>query len=197
MHYNPEKHRRRSIRLKGFDYSQTGAYFVTVCTKNRECIFGHVIDGVMQLNGYGHAVKECWEQIPKHCTNATLDFFIIMPNHLHGIIGIVGNGRGMACHAPTNRHFGKPVPKSLSTIIGSFKSAVTKRINQFQNASSLSIWQRNYHEHIIRNQDELHRIREYIVNNPFQWQFDRENPVRTIHELPLQDIEEAIYGKSK
>ena len=166
--YDQEKHYRRSIRLKEYDYSQTGAYFVTVCVQDRKFLFGDIIDGTMQLNKYGQTAMECWGKIPRHFMDVTSDVFVVMPNHLHGIVVIVNDGRGMACHAPTNRYFGKPIPNSLSTIIGSFKSAVTKYINLSRNTSGAIVWQRNYYEHIIRNKNELNRIREYIINNPLR-----------------------------
>jgi REP element-mobilizing transposase RayT len=173
--YNSDRHHRRSLRLKGYDYSQSGAYFITICARSKDPLFGEIIDGEMILNDYGLVVKKCWLGIPDHFLDANLDLFVIMPNHVHGII-VLHNGRGTACRAPTER-FGKPVAMSLPTIIRSFKSAVTKRSSESCNVSSHRIWQRNYYEHVIRNDDELDGIREYIANNPANWENDENNPL--------------------
>jgi len=191
MKYNPEIHHRRSIRLKDYDYSQEGAYFITICTKNRECIFGRIVDGKMQLNKFGEIVRYTWFDLPNHNTNVELDQFIIMPNHIHGII-IITVGAGSE-PAPTQKH-------GLFEIIRQFKTFSAKRINEIRNTPNLPVWQRNYYEHIIRTEDELHRIREYIINNPLQWQYDRENPDRTLcyrTNTKWEKIEEKIYGKPK
>ncbi|MCK5119821.1 MAG: transposase [Candidatus Latescibacteria bacterium] len=207
MKFNREIHRHRSIRLKGYDYSQAGAYFVTVCIEDRECLFGDIVEGEMLANDAGRMVEMVWNQIPDHFPGVAIDGFQIMPNHIHGIVVIVTDGRGTAycrgtaCRAPTAsvEQFGKPVSGSLSTIVRSFKSAVTKRINETRNAHDAKLWQRNYYEHIIRDENELNRIREYIVNNPMNWESDCENPVgtaprvcpdnKTVRESPHQ------YGK--
>ncbi len=179
MTYDPDKHHRRSIRLKGYDYTHVGAYFVTLCTQNHECLFGEVVDGEMQLNAYGRIVQACWDEIPIHFPNVELDAFVIMPNHIHGIIvlaerpNIVG-----ARHAVPLRNverFGDPIQGSMPTIIRSFKSAATKRINEMRSAPGTPVWQRNYYEHIIRDEETLNLIRQYIVDNPLNWALDREN----------------------
>jgi putative transposase len=176
---------RRSIRVQGYDYSQAGAYFVTICTQNRKCLFGEIADGRMVVNHAGRIVDQCWYDIPSHFPHIALDQYVVMPNHLHGIIVISeGRGtaccRGTACRAPTTteEQFGHPVVGSVPTIIRSFKSAATKRINEIRNTPGAKLWQRNFYERIIRNDDELNRIREYIANNPLQWEMDRENPAR-------------------
>jgi len=166
---------RRSIRLQGYDYSRIGAYFVTVCTYHRLCLFGEIIDGRMALNDAGRIVEQCLNEISRHFPHVELDEFIVMPNHVHGIV-VIANRRGTACRAPTTEQFGRPVTGSMPTIIRSFKSAATKRIDELRNTPGAAIWQRNYYEHVIRNDDELNRIREYIANNPAQWAIDRENP---------------------
>ena len=172
MKYDPKKHHRRSIRLKGYDYCQVGAYFVTIVTQDRVCLFGAVVDGEMRLNDAGRMVAQCWQQIPAHFPHVELDEFVMMPNHVHGIIIVVG-----ARHAvPLPERFGKPVSGSLPTIIRSFKSAATKRINELRGTTGTRVWQRNYYEHIIRDEQSWDRIREYIVNNPLQWELDRLNP---------------------
>lgn len=177
---------RHSIRLKDYDYSSEGGYFVTMCVKNRECLFGEIVDGTMRLNDLGKIVDECWRAIPDHFPNVETDEFVVMPDHVHGIIIIVDGQNSVgapqfvgAQHAvplqnniPQREQFGKPTHGTLPTIIRSFKSATTKKINETRNSPGESVWQRNYFERIIRNEDELNRIREYIYNNPARWQQD-------------------------
>jgi hypothetical protein len=153
MLYNPEKHRRRTIRLQDYDYSQAGAYFITICTKNRECLFGEIVDSEMCLNEWGEIVAVFWNEVPRHFRNVELDAFIVMPNHVHGVLIIIDNGRGTACRAPTVERFGKPVANSLPTIIRSFKSATTKRINEIHATHGIPIWQRNYLPHEIKKKN--------------------------------------------
>jgi putative transposase len=226
-----DKHQRRSIRLKGYDYSQPGAYFVTICAHNNESIFGHVINGNMHLNEFGKIVEKEWLKTFDMRKILKLDIYVIMPNHFHGII-IIADGRGTlqrACEgtqcggtlqraragtpqrAPTGEKFGKPVSNSIPTIIRLFKSATTKQINQIRQTTGMELWQHNYYEHIIRNENELNQVREYIINNPLQWQFDKENPNRrgklqrahagTPQRAPTNiqwiDLEERIYNKMK
>ncbi len=183
MSYSPHSHHRRSIRLKEYDYSQPGAYFVTICTHDRACLFGGVVDGEMRLNEFGEMVHECWQAIPDHFPHAMLDEFVIMPNHVHGIISIVDAAivdNVGATHASPLKSASSlpprgPKQKSIGAIVGSFKSAVTKRINEYRNTPGAPVWQRNYYEHIIRNEESLNRIRQYIADNPARWTFDREN----------------------
>jgi REP-associated tyrosine transposase len=182
--FDPEKHHRRSIRLKGYDYTQPGGYFITLVTYKRECLFGEIINGEMKLSDSGHIASACWKDIPNHFPNVELGTFVIMPNHVHGII-ILNNGvdaqasarRGTIDRAPTEQ-FGKPVVGSIPTIIRTFKAAVTRRIGH--ELKTTGIWQRNYYEHIIRDDKESDRIHRYIVSNPIMWESDNENPpVRT------------------
>ena len=196
-----KKQHRRSVRLKGYDYSQTGAYFVTICTRNKEFILGDVVGGDMHLNEFGKVVEKEWLKTFDMRKNLLLDEYIVMPNHFHGII-IIADGRGTLPRAPTFEKFGKPVSNSLPTIIRLFKSTTKKQINGLRNNPGESVWQRNYYEHIIRNDDELNQVREYIINNPLQWEFDRENPSRgTLQRAPTNNqwgrLEEKIYGKTK
>ncbi len=175
-----EKH-RRSIRLSGYDYSQAGLYYSTICVKNRVNLFGHIAGGEMVLNEYGKIVGKCWQGIPDHFHDVLIDEFVVMPNHTHGILLIRNESFVGARHAvplpdATIRKFGKPIARSLPTIIRSFKSAVTRQINEYRLTPGATVWQRNYYEHIIRNQEELDRIRKYIVDNPKKWAMDRENP---------------------
>ena len=183
MTCNPDKYCRHSIRLKAYDYSQAGAYFVTICAHNRECVFGNVVKGEMRLNKYGRVVEAEWIKTANIRNNVELDVFVVMPNHLHGVLVIVGGvgdmaGRGTARRAPTgmNERFGKPTSGSLPTIVRSFKSAVTKRINELRCTPETHVWQRNYYEHVIRDEWDLNEIREYIMSNPLKWEMDRENP---------------------
>ncbi len=176
MNYNSQKHHRRSIRLKDYDYSQPGVYFVTLCSWNRECLFGEIVDEEMGLNEYGLVVQQEWIQTGTMRSNVTLDEFTIMPNHLHGILIIHDERKGTLQRAPTTERFGKPVSNSIPTIVRLFKSSVTKQINQIRNHPGLPVWQRNYYERVVRNEKELFKIREYIQNNPMQWDIDGDNP---------------------
>ncbi len=144
---------------------------MTICTQNRACLLGQIVDGVLHVNNVGRIVQQCWQDIPKHFTHAHLDEYIIMPNHIHGII-FIANDSGTACRAPTIEQFGQPVPGSIPTIVRSFKSAVTKNFNKLCQSHIKPLWQRNYWEHIIRDDEKLHSIREYIHNNPAQWELD-------------------------
>ncbi len=182
MKYDLGIHRRRSIRLKGYDYSQAGGYFVTICVQNRECVFGEIRDEEVRLSSIGEIVQQEWLRTPIIRPHVELDKFVIMPNHIHGIIIIHGAGRGTSRRAPTMERFGKPTHDSLSTIIRGFKSATTKRVNEFRGIPGQQLWQRNYHEHVIRDEKDYRAIQEYIVNNPLQWYYDQENPERIINE---------------
>ena len=186
--FNPDIHHRRSIRLKGYDYSQAGAYFVTICVHDRECLFGEIVDGEMRMRQFGHIVAAEWIRTAELRPEIELGEYVVMPNHFHGIVLITdtsyngeccGDGahcRGTARRAPTEEQFGKPVAGSLPTIIRSFKAAVTKRINEFRESPGLPVWQRNYHEHIIRNEADYNRIAEYVIANPQRWIEDKLHP---------------------
>ncbi len=192
MKYDPTKHHRRSIRLKEYDYTQPGAYFVTLVAYKRMYLFGQITDGIMNLNGFGKIAESCWHEIPDHFPNVQLDEFIVMPNHIHGIIIITDKSRrGKACLAQTapqskvsrgNASRGnecvvptKPIPGSLGVIIGSYKSAISKRINELRKTPGEKVWHRNYYESIARNEFALNRIRQYIISNPYNWNDDEEN----------------------
>ena len=177
MTHDPDKHHRRSIRLKGHDYAQPGAYFVTVCTRGRACLFGHVLNGEMHPNDAGEVVREQWLRTAQMRPNVELDAFMIMPNHLHGIVVIHETCRGTLQRAPTQtERFGQPTSNSIPTIVRLFKSATTTRINVARGAPGTPIWQRGYYEHVVRNDAELTAIREYILANPAQWDEDENNP---------------------
>ena len=181
---------RRSIRLRDYDYSQPGAYFITICTLDLECLFGDVVDGRVELNGLGEIAQRCWYEIPDHFLNVKQDEFIVMPNHVHGLIMIVGATNASPLRPildnvqqPRRITPGGVKSGSLGAIIGSYKSAVTRQINTTHNTPGAKLWQRNYNEHIIRSEDELNRIRRYISQNPAKWEFDRDNPsVRSPNE---------------
>ena len=191
MTYDPARHQRRSIRLKGYDYTQAGAYFVTLCVQGRECLFGTITAGEMILNELGQIVYEEWKRSSEIRREMELDEFVVMPNHMHGILWILesddvrAHGRApQPGGAPIVRADGRPpqrqppqrAPKSLGSFVAGFKSAATKRINEQRGMPGAPVWQRNYYEHIIRNDADLQRIREYIVNNPLKWDLDQLHP---------------------
>jgi REP element-mobilizing transposase RayT len=171
---------RRSLRLKGYDYARPGAYFVTICAQDRTYLFGDVVDGQMRLNEFGRIVREAWDDLPNHYPNVEMDAFVIMPNHIHGIIVFVGAGLKPAPTkpAPTKPAHIKPAPTKnhgLPEIVRALKTFSARRINQLRGTPGVPVWQRNYYEHIIRTEQALHAIRRYIVNNPMRWQRDRYN----------------------
>ena len=167
-------HHRKLIRLKEYNYALPGEYFVTICTHNHECTLGEILDGEMRLNEIGKIVEKCWKKIPSHFINMELGEFVVMPNHLHGIIII----NEQVEHIKTNIHVGVQnfEPLQLGSIIRSYKAAVTRECRHCRYQDFR--WQRNYYEHIIRSDKELNNIREYIVNNPMQWNVDEENPMK-------------------
>jgi putative transposase len=151
-------HHRRSTRLKDYDYAKSGAYFVTICTLNRQYLFGKIINGKMELSEAGRIVENEWLNVKLARSNVSLDQFIVMPNHFHAILWIEENYKGTASCAPTIQQFGKVLSGSLSAIIRGFKSAVTNRFNKMNNTEGNTIWQRNYYEHVIRDEQSLKRI---------------------------------------
>jgi len=178
--FDPDRHHRRSIRLKGYDYTQPGAYFITICTRDRVCLFGEVIDGEMRLNPLGEIVRQCWWAIPEHFSHVVLDEFVVMPNHVHGIIVIMATHDVGATHAsPLRVRPRGPQRQSIASIVGSIKSAAAKRINEYRGTPGAPVWQRNYYEHVVRDDQPLNHIREYIATNPLRWHLDRENPLQT------------------
>ncbi|WP_028298195.1 transposase [Olivibacter sitiensis] len=192
---------RRSIRLKGYDYSQAGLYFVTICVQNRRCLFGDVVDGEMVLNDAGNVAHGCWAEIPEHFPNVVLHEYVIMPNHLHGIIELTGpvgakyfspkyfspeNMKSIDSIRPTDTSNGDYVAdddfganvdsplRSPANTIGSVIRGFKIGVTKWvrQNTDIYHLWQRNYFEHIIRSQSSYHRIAQYIVDNPLKWQED-------------------------
>jgi REP element-mobilizing transposase RayT len=205
--YNPKIHHRKSIRLKGYDYSQAGLYFITICVQGRACLFGEIENGKMKLNDAGNIARNCWLEIPNHFPNAILHEHIIMPNHIHGIIELktytvgaenfppnianapnIANGANIT-NAPnianganitnavnnTNRaNVDSPLrspSKNIGSIVRGYKIGVTKWMRQ--NTDVYDVWQRNYYEHIIRDEQSYQRISDYIINNPEKWADDK------------------------
>jgi putative transposase len=198
--YNPDKHHRRSIRLRGYDYTQAGAYFVTICAQNRECLFGEIVNSRMMLSDAGRMVQTEWEQLRERFPAVELDAHVVMPNHFHAIVIItdsndtvsVGAGTSPApvgattrvapttSVAPTDAGTQRP---TLGDIVGAFKSLTTNAY--IRGVRELGwppfdkrLWQRNYYEHIVRNERGLNAIRRYIHDNPARWSADAENPCR-------------------
>jgi REP element-mobilizing transposase RayT len=179
------QYRIKSARLEGYDYSSTGGYFVTICTRDREYWFGEIVGGKMQLSAIGEMTNRYWQEIPKHFDNVDLDESVVMPNHVHGIILILrerpDDDRDVACNVSTDAQSKNlamsvisPKPGSLGTIMRSYKSAVTRWCGK--NSYPQFAWQSRFYDHIIRNEKSLMAIRQYIYNNPAKWEIDRENP---------------------
>ena len=200
MNHVSDRHQRRSIRLQGYDYAQAGAYFVTICTQGRASLFGDVFEDEMRLNTTGWMVHAGWVGLPDHYAGVELDTFVVMPNHFHGIVVIADDQNGVGAGLKPARTGvdsagsdlvgaglkparTKPAPTTggrrhgLPEIVRGFKTFSARRINESRQTPGVSVWQRNYHEHIIRDEASLCRIREYILNNPLQWALDRENPL--------------------
>jgi len=161
---------RRSVRLRGYDYSRAGAYFITMCAKNRHCLFGTITEGTMVLNDAGRAATDCWLQIPDHFPHVELDEWVVMPNHIHGIVIIVGANHELNVQANNYSPLQYGTTPTIGSMVRGFKIGVTKWYRQRSIPST--IWQRNYWDHIIRNESELNRIRQYILDNPMQWERD-------------------------
>lgn len=174
---NIGEHHRRSIRLREFDYSRAGAYFITICPCDQEPLFGKITDGEMVLNEWGQIVEEEILRTGEIRENVTIDKYVIMPNHIHIIFVINDDCRGTVCRArnniiydhkgtarcaPTPERFQKPVKNSIPTIVRSYKSAVTKRINLLRRTPGIHVWQRNYYEHVVRDERGMNKIRRYI-----------------------------------
>lgn len=204
MPYDPERHHRRSIRLPGYDYTQDGAYLVTLVAANRECLFGDVVDDRVVLSTYGKIADWFWRDIPCHAAYVQLDAFVVMPNHVHAVLWIANGDVGATqTYKPVDGEpvfleesgipdtgspgFASPLPASsqpnpptgpashsVGAIVGNYKSVTTRRINQVRKSAGAAVWQRNYYERIVRSEEELLRICSYIENNPVQWASDPE-----------------------
>ena len=182
---------RRSIRLPGYDYSQAGAYFITLCTQDHECCFGQILDGCLQLNNASRTIERWWHELSNKFPSIETDEYVVMPNHFHGVIAITGNNLYEAAGADPCGIVGadtqvgpgqsRRIAPTLGDILQWFKTMTTNEyIRGVKQLGWLSfqgrLWQRNYYEHIVRNEDELNRIRQYILDNPAKWMDDEENP---------------------
>jgi putative transposase len=157
MTYDPREHNRRSTRLQGWDYTQPGWYFVTIGTAGRRCLFGEIMDGMVYLSRWGEIAAQCWKAIPEHFPRVSLDEWIVMPNHIHGIVIILGDTRYSCANRIRSSGVGadhnpplrppQASPGSLGVIMRQFKGSVTRRINEIRHTPGASVWQRNYHDH--------------------------------------------------
>ena len=175
---NQKIHHRRSLRLREYDYTQVGAYFVTIVLQDRLCLFGEIVNAEMQLSEAGKTARRIWERLPDRFPVITIDTFVIMPNHLHGIVII--NQPNVGAPLVGAQSVG-PQP-ALGDIIGAYKSLTTVEYTRGVKIMKWTpfhrrLWQRNYYEHVIRNENALGHIRQYIIDNPAQWDFDKENPL--------------------
>ena len=197
MKYDPAKHHRRSIRLKGYDYAQAGAYFVTLCVQGRECALGNVVDGHRVLNDAGQRADQFWPAVADHFADVEIDTWVTMPNHVHAIIVI---GRGVVAtlmvSTPNNEDMGgekggetpplhggdgrgavaAPGAAHVRANRGVFRSGQNQSINQMREMPGARFWQRNYWEHVIRDETDLNRVRRYIQTNPLRWVDDQLHP---------------------
>jgi REP element-mobilizing transposase RayT len=189
---------RHSLRLQGYDYSQEGAYFVTIVTQGREALFGEVVNGEMRMNRYGEIVQKWWETIPEHFPNVETGAFGVMPNHVHGIVIIIDTRRGTVPvpRVGNTAQLGGEIPNwagktqfaggetpplrkpTLGQVIAYFKYQTTKEINKSKGGAVTKIWQRSFYDHILRNQHDLELTWLYIESNPAQWETDNENPAK-------------------
>ena len=182
--YDPNIHHRRSTRLPGYDYSQDGWYFITICTQSRKYMFGEIIEDRMRLYSAGVMAKTWWLKVTNKFPLIQTDEYVVMPNHFHGIINIVGAApSGRPIPGNTNNKLGQPhrVAPTVGDVVNWFKTMTTNQYIRGVRQNGWPpfpdrLWQRNYYEHIIRNEDELNRFRRYIADNPCNWQTDKENP---------------------
>ena len=193
-HFSPTR-RRPTLRLKGYDYAQPGAYFITVCTAARACLLGRIVDGQTILSDIGRMVHCVWTKLSERCPGVAIDVCVIMPNHLHGIVTLTGNG----VHHPTaaTGSVWEPTPTrdkaydggqsrqiTLPEVVRRFKTLTTRECQDLllnpsnHQMERIRLWQRNYYEHVIRDEYALERVRQYIADNPLKWDLDEENPER-------------------
>lgn len=189
------EHDRKSVRLPFYDYSKHGGYFITICAFDGLCLFGDINNGKVTLNKIGEIIQDEWLQTEQIRENMKMDIFVVMPNHFHGIVIIKDveapclvtpdhvkkDDTKRATHraAPIQERQAKLITGSISAIIGQFKPTVTKRVRNELKLGNYFIWQRGFYEHVIRNEKELNRVRQYILDNPIKWHFDRENQKRS------------------
>jgi len=170
MVYDPQQHNRQSLRMPGYDYSQPGAYFITICTEGKINRLGQIVCEQIVLNEIGIYIDQVWKDLYIRFPTIQLDQYVIMPNHFHGIIVLVGAGLALPSEGTASR------TPTLGSVIGAFKSISTIGINKLLTTPGRQFWQKNYYEHIIRTEDELNNTCEYIVDNPLKWENDEENP---------------------
>ncbi len=175
MPYDPQRHHRRSIRLRGYDYSNAGVYFVTLCVRDRICLFGEVLDGAMRLNDMGRKVEGLWKELPSRFPRVAIDEFVVMPNHFHGIIVLENDNRDPAhVENSVGAQFIAPKQLTLGTLVRTFKASSTRAIRI--GFSPEFAWQRNYYERILRDDASLNATRNNVQNNSLCWESDSENP---------------------
>ncbi|PIV22510.1 MAG: hypothetical protein COZ69_14485 [Deltaproteobacteria bacterium CG_4_8_14_3_um_filter_45_9] len=185
---------RKVIRLREYDYSQAGGYFITICTYNREYLFGQVANHQMMLNKTGETVKQWWLKLEDKFINVKLDNYVVMPNHIHGIIVVIEKDKVGAIHElPLQSGMIMRRQMLIPKTVGYFKMNSAKYINRLRGAMGYPLWQRNYYEHVIRNENELYRITDYIKNNPLKWDLDRENPLSKNFNLDHDRYWKEIY----
>ncbi len=171
--YDPDRHHRRSIRLSEFDYSQEGAYFVTICVHQWACLLGDVLEGQVRLSEFGSVVAKCWRDLPRHYDHIELGEFVVMPNHVHGVIVLrssVGAGFKPAPTGAVRKRHGLP------EITRALKTFSARRINALRGTPGQRFWQRSYYERVIRDGDEYDRTGQYILDNPVSWLEDKYHP---------------------
>ena len=180
MPFDPDRHHRRSVRLHGWDYSTAGLYYITICVGRKACVFGNVAGETVELTDSGILARDCWLAIPEHHPRVVLDAFVIMPNHIHGIVGL--RDEGLEGDPAINRQldsasstFVAPTSGSAGTIVGTYKAAVTRGLRRSGHADFK--WQRSFYDRIIRSERSLNGFREYIDQNLLKWYLDRENPI--------------------
>ncbi|MCX6022532.1 MAG: transposase [Chloroflexi bacterium] len=172
---------RQSVRLPAHDYAGAGGYFITLVTHERQCVFGEIVDHTMHLSQYGEIVQKEWLRSGKMWMGIELDAWVVMPNHVHGVvIFTVGAETDQDTDKPNGQMRRKP--ETLGSFIAGFKASVTTQINTLRQSPGQPVWQRNYYEHVIRTENELDQIRDYIMGNPAKWDEDSENPV--VRETP-------------
>jgi putative transposase len=174
----------RSMRLRGFDYSRPGGYFVTICTYCKRCLLGSVHQGAIRLTAAGHLVQEVWHELPNRFPTVHLDAFVVMPNHIHGILVLVQERAASRAS--------QAIPRvTLGGVIDAFKSISTVHVNRCHGRAGQALWQRNYYDHIIRSSEDWSKIRRYILENPLRWEFDREN----LHGRKAQVVQAALAAE--
>jgi putative transposase len=180
--------------LKDYDYSQAGAYFVTICTQNKQCLFGDIVEETVRLNPAGQMIEKWWKELETKFPSIETDLSVIMPNHFHGIIVLVAADLRV-CQNGRDTHAGVSLPK----VVQWFKTMTTNEYIRGVKESkwppfSRRVWQSNYYDHIIRNEPELNRIRQYIINNPLKWHLDRENPQSENFNIDHEKYFRATYS---